>query len=96
MGAVTVTRSATITPARPARSSSSVTAPESTFAVLTVFAASICLANASRPSTSWRRRSPVVDSSQLSSPFSSARWSRVFMFWTACSPAASAASRACA
>lgn len=95
-GAVTVTRSATMTPAFPARSSSSVTAPDRIWAVLTVFASWICLMNAVRPSTSCWCRSPVVESSQLSRPFSSFRWSSVFMFCTACSPAASAWSRACA
>src|SRR6478735_5819239 len=93
-GAVTVTLRATITPALPARSSSSVTAPDRISAVLTVLAASICSTNASLPSTSCLCRSPVVDSSQLSSPCSTFAWSSVFMFCTACSPAASASSRA--
>lgn len=92
-GAVTVIRSATITLALPARSSSSVTAPESTFAVETVCACLICFSNSGLPSVSCLCRSPVVDASHASSPAVSFRWSSVFMFCTACSPAASTRSR---
>ncbi len=89
----TVTRRATSTRARPARSSSSVTAPDSTRAVLTVSASFTWPAKAPLPAVSCSRSSPVVDASQRSSPRSRSRWSRVLRFCTACSPAASARSR---